>query len=290
MPTKVLLDTDIGSDIDDAFALAYLLAQPECELLGVTTVSGQPELRAQLADALCRVAAKDIPIAAGAAEPLRGDQRQREVPQAEALARWPHGEHFPADSAVPLLREGIRSNPGEVVLLAVGPLTNVAQLFEADAEAPALLKALVMMGGDYAGDTTKPEWNLSCDPLAARRVFESGVPVLRAAGLDVTRRVRLERPRVRERCRGPLLAAVLDFARTWFERREAVTFHDPLAAAAIFDDGVCHFATGEVDVSVEGATAGLTRWRPTERGRHEVAREADVARFFVHYFGAFREP
>lgn len=287
MPTKVLLDTDIGSDIDDAFALAYLSAQPECELLGVTTVSGQPEVRAQLADALCRAAGKEIAIAAGAAEPLRGVQRQPEVPQAEALARWPHAAHFPADYAVPLLREAIHSNPGEVVLLAVGPLTNVARLFEADAEAPALLKALVMMGGDYAGDSAEPEWNLSGDPLAARRVFESGVPVLRAAGLDVTRRVRLEWPQVRERCRGPLLAAVLDFARSWFERREAVTFHDPLAAATIFDDGTCRFAPGEVDVSLEGATAGLTRWRPTERGRHEVAREVDVARFFAHYFGVF---
>ena len=67
---KVLLDTDIGSDIDDAICLAYLLAKPECELLGITTVSGEPEKRAMLASAICRTAGRDIPIFPGAPLPL----------------------------------------------------------------------------------------------------------------------------------------------------------------------------------------------------------------------------
>ena len=70
MPTKVILDTDIGSDIDDAVCLAYLLAQPECELLGITTVTGEPVARAKMASALCRVAGVDIPIYPGAPDPL----------------------------------------------------------------------------------------------------------------------------------------------------------------------------------------------------------------------------
>lgn len=69
MTLKVLLDTDIGSDIDDAVALAYLLAQPECELLGITTVSGEAAKRAQLASALCKVAGRDIPIFPGREAP-----------------------------------------------------------------------------------------------------------------------------------------------------------------------------------------------------------------------------
>ena len=72
MPTKVLLDTDIGSDIDDAVCLAYLLAQPECELLGITTVSGEPVQRAMIASAVCTLAGQQIPIYPGAADPLLG--------------------------------------------------------------------------------------------------------------------------------------------------------------------------------------------------------------------------
>ena len=87
MPTKVLFDTDIGTDIDDAVCLAYLLAQPACELLGITTVSGEPTKRAMLASALCRAAGKDIPIFPGTEEPLLIEQRQPRAQQADALGR-----------------------------------------------------------------------------------------------------------------------------------------------------------------------------------------------------------
>ncbi len=83
--TKILLDTDIGSDIDDAVCLAYLLAQPECELMGITTVSGEPEKRAAMASAQCRAAGKEIPIFPGAPLTLLTGQRQAECPQAAAL-------------------------------------------------------------------------------------------------------------------------------------------------------------------------------------------------------------
>ena len=95
MSTKILLDTDIGSDIDDAVALAWLLANPDCDLLGITTVTGQAKTRAQLASVLCRVAGKSIPIFPGAETPLLVCQRQKEAPQGAALERWPHEKSFP---------------------------------------------------------------------------------------------------------------------------------------------------------------------------------------------------
>lgn len=84
---KLLLDTDIGSDIDDAVCLAYLLAQPECELLGITTVSGEPEKRAMLASTLCKVAGKEPPILPGAAQPLLVQRAQTSASQSAALER-----------------------------------------------------------------------------------------------------------------------------------------------------------------------------------------------------------
>src|SRR5437773_4443121 len=94
-PLPLIFDTDIGSDIDDAIALAYLLKQPRCDLLGITTVTGQPQVRAQLSDAVCRAFGRqEVPVHSGAAQPLLGAQLQPEVPQKAVLPKWPHREKF----------------------------------------------------------------------------------------------------------------------------------------------------------------------------------------------------
>src|SRR5437016_2499354 len=132
----LVLDTDIGSDIDDAVALAYLLRQPRCELLGVTTVTGNVAQRAALCDVICRAAARDdVPIHTGAPEVLLFGPGQPQVPQYEAIAGRPHRTEFPPNTAVEFLRRTIRERPGQVTLLTIGPLTNVALLFATDPEA-----------------------------------------------------------------------------------------------------------------------------------------------------------
>src|SRR5271169_3398115 len=91
----ILLDTDIGSDIDDAVCLAYLLRQPRCELLGITTVTGEAQKRAMLADAICRAAGRtDIPIHCGAEQPFLIPQQQPQAPQSVILADFPHRSEF----------------------------------------------------------------------------------------------------------------------------------------------------------------------------------------------------
>src|SRR5512135_1675688 len=111
MSVKILLDTDIGSDIDDAVCLAYLLANPDCELLGITTVSGQAELRAQLASAVCRAAGQEVPIYPGTETPLLVDQLQKTAQQAAALTQWPHQGAFPRGEAIEFLRRTIHAHP-----------------------------------------------------------------------------------------------------------------------------------------------------------------------------------
>src|SRR5574338_566858 len=109
--TKVLLDTDIGTDVDDAVALAYLLAHPDCELLGITTVTGEPEKRASLASVVCKAAGKAIPIYPGADRPIDGEQRQPIAQQATVLPIWAHDTDFPLNQAVDFLANTIRSYP-----------------------------------------------------------------------------------------------------------------------------------------------------------------------------------
>jgi purine nucleosidase len=289
---KVLLDTDIGSDIDDAACLAYLLAQPECELLGITTVTGEAHKRAMMASALCKVAGRSVPIFPGAEEPLLISQQQPCAPQAAGLARWDHDATFPRGQAVGFLRQTIREHPEEIILLAIGPLTNVAQLFSADAEVPTLLRGLVMMCGvftDRFPNAGPLEWNAKLDPHATAIVYGVATSVHRSIGLDVTCQVTMPATEVRQRFHADLLRPVLDFAEVWFERADKITFHDPLAAASIFAEDICMFERGIVDVEVaDPDLQGLTLWRPGGPGaRHEVALTVNPGRFFEHFFSVF---
>src|SRR5687768_14905216 len=129
---KVLLDTDIGTDVDDAVCLAYLLAHPQCDLLGITTVTGEADKRPALASVVCRAAGKDIPIYPGFENPMVGELRQQIAQQAAVLPHWPHQSDFPQGQAIDFMRQTIRAHPSEVILLTVGPLTNAGQLFAAD--------------------------------------------------------------------------------------------------------------------------------------------------------------
>ncbi len=292
MKEKVLLDTDIGSDIDDAVCLAYLLANPQCDLLGVTTVTGDVVKRAQMVSALCKMAGKEVPIFPGASETFLVPQRQPHVPQAAALEKFAHQESFPMGHAIGFLRDTIRKYPGEVTLLSIGPLTNLGLLFTLDPEIPVLLKQLVMMVGVFS--TRFPgsnylEWNALIDPHATAMVYRHPVKVHRSIGLDVTRQVVMDRGEVRRRFQAGLLKGVLEFAEVWFMQRPVITFHDPLAAATIFDDQICSFERGQVDVELTSARlAGMTLFTPKpEDGAHEVALGVNPERFFEHYFGMF---
>jgi len=222
---KVIYDTDIGSDIDDAIALAYLLAHPDCDLLGITTVSGEAVKRAQMASALCIAAGKDIAIFPGIEQPFLTDQKQPKCPQATALIRWDHWSDFPENQALDFMRRTIRANPGEVTLLATGPMTNIGLLFAIDPEIPALLKGLVMMVGvftDRLSGTGSLEWNAICDPHAIARIYQTPVAVHRSIGIDVTTQVTMGAAEVRKRFQTRLLRPVLDFAEVWFRDRAAI--------------------------------------------------------------------
>ncbi len=292
MPIKVLLDTDIGSDIDDAVCLAYLLANPACDLLGITTVTGDTVKRASMASILCKIAGKKIPIHPGRRHPLVIKETQSEVPQAAALSKWDHDTKFSQGEAVEFMRGTIQSNPGEVTLLGIGPMTNIAALFAADEEIPKLLKSLVLMCGVFSNRIAHlppSEWNAKLDPEATAIVYRAAPPVHRSIGLDVTLQVQLPADDVRKKFQAPLLRPVLDFAEVWFEHAKTITFHDPLASAIIFDDTICSWERGQVDVELKSERlAGATLWSAKPDGPHEMAATVDAPRFFDHYFGFFK--
>jgi purine nucleosidase len=288
----VWLDTDIGSDIDDALALAYLLAQPECELLGISTVTEVDNGRAKLASALCKVAGKNIPIYPGAFAPLLAPPRQTEVHQAIALEKWAHDTDFSQGQAVLALRDAIRQNPGEVTLLTIGPLTNIALLFALDPEIPALLKEIVLMCGAYRmyGWSNGVEWNALLDPHAAAMVYRAPVRRHISYGLDVTTQVQLPREECEARLSQSRLGrCVFDMAQEWFGRYSHITFHDPLTAACVFEPEICKTESGLVEIELESPRlGGFTHWQPGE-GPHEVAFGVDAPRFIETYFSQIKD-
>ena len=283
----MLFDTDIGTNVDDALALAYLLQQPRCELLGITTVTGDTAKRAALAAVLCEAAGRpQIPVHRGAENVLLYGPGQPEVPQYAAVAHRLGKADWPAGTAVRFMQGVIRSRPGEVTLLAVGPPTNVALLFALDPEAPGLLRSFVSMAGSFSGAYPKSrDWNSVCDPLATAIAFQAGArsPQRRHVGLDVTMRCRLSADEVRRRCRGPVLEAVLEMAGPWFAEHDHVTFHDPLAALSVFEPDLCAYRRGRVSVDDEGHT----HFTEDASGPEEVAVSVEPERFFEAYFSVF---
>lgn len=286
--TKVLLDTDIGTDVDDAVCLAYLLSHPDCELLGITTVTGEAEKRASLASVLCKATGKEIPIYPGADRPMQGDQRQPVAQQAAVLSGWPHETHFPLNQAVDFLANTIRAHPGEVTLLTIGPLTNAGILFSIYPDIADLLAALVIMGGNF--DETGPEasrieGNVANDRHASEIVYNTRVRLHRSLGLNVTQRIVMPAEEVRAKFTSPLLHPVLDMAEIWFATfYPSITFHDPLAAATIFEPDLCSYDAGRVRVDHQDSP-GKTFWQPGgSNAPHQVAMSVDVDRYFEHFF------
>jgi len=191
------------------------------------------------------------------------------------------------------LRTTIRSRPGEVVLLAIGPLTNLGLLFTLDPELPALLRELVLMCGVFtAGNGHGPgsrEWNALCDPLATAITYRARPPRFTSIGLEVTTQCVLDADECRRRfteAGGPLLV-VAEMAEVWFRGgARHITFHDPLAGAVIFEPHLCEYTEGEVTVETTSPLlAGLTTLQTRSESKpHRIATRVQPDRFFAHYF------
>ena len=114
MAKKIFLDTDIGSDIDDVICLTYLLNNPDCDLLGITTVTGEQEKRAKIARKLCTDAKQNIPVVSGRGDPLIIPQYQRIADQARVVENWHDNSGDPFPNAIDFMRRTIHENPHEV--------------------------------------------------------------------------------------------------------------------------------------------------------------------------------
>lgn len=257
MPTSLVLDTDLGTDVDDVLALAVILGSPELELTGVTTVYGDVVLRARMAARVARIAGRDVgPIVAGRSEPRSG----REVWWAGhegALLTGLDQERIADRDAIELLA-------GSPTVVAIGPLTDVADAVE---QPGCAIERLYLMGGDFS--LAGAEHNIKCDVDAAAAVFGSGVPAT-VIGLEQTTRIRLRAPEVAEiEAAGPLGELLAAEIRQFWEFRQADfnVPHDPAAVLMLVEPELFTFGTGRVEVDPNG----FTRFTPDPVGPHRIA-------------------
>ena len=285
MATRLILDTDIGSDVDDCLALAFILGSPELRLEGVTCVYGDVSLRARMVLKLLHLAGRtDVPVMLGAGQPLLG---LRPIywpghegvglldPADEALA--PASEH-----AVDFIVRTVMANPGEIHLLAIGPLTNVALAFGREPRLAERLAHLTIMGGAVRGpDRLRfpyAEHNIACDPEAAHVVLSAGAPTT-LVPLDVTTRVEI-RPEDVARIRAtgtPFHEAVARQVELYprFAETGATFLHDPLAAAVVVRPDLVELAALRVEVETQGRlAAGMTLAREPTAEAPATARVA----------------
>ena len=177
-PEKIIIDTDIGDDVDDAFAVALALRSPELQILGITTAFGDTETRAKLLDRLLgETGHSDIPVGIGI-HTQATSFTQRAYAEAGHFARTTHPQ------AVDFILDQIRKNPGKITLVGIGPLVNIGALIDRDKETFRKLRRVVLMGGSvYRGygdqhRPPEPEWNIDRDPASAKALFTSGVPIV----------------------------------------------------------------------------------------------------------------
>jgi len=191
----LLLDTDIGDDVDDVFALLLAARQPQVELMGVTTVYGDVNERTRIARKLLRLAGRtDVPVVTGLGTTLSGRDPGPVMSSGLGFATADEPVGTGANSgAVAFLIRRIRMSPVAPVLVAIGPLTNVGAALREAPDIVGRLRALILMGGRLGADAAKGEHNVNSDAAATQIVLESAAP-LRIGTFEVTMRARLGRP------------------------------------------------------------------------------------------------
>jgi purine nucleosidase len=303
MSTPIILDCDPG--IDDALAIAFATASPEIDLVGLTSVAGNVSLAKTTANALAVasfVGAKDVPVTPGCAAPLlRQAHRAGHVHGDSGLggAVLPPAAQAARDGhAIDFILDTVGAAPGEITLVATGPLTNIALAVRREPRLATWVKDFVIMGGSASRGNVNhaAEFNIWADPEAAAMVFSAGWTV-RMIGLDVTLRARATAA-VQERMRGlgelgaQLLLPALSLYKDSNDTAGEPPVHDVCAIVSIADPGVFTYTPARVQVETQGTlTSGMTvtDFSESSGSAHNalVGTAIDADRFWTTVLGAY---
>src|SRR6266702_1916868 len=258
---KIIIDSDIGDDIDDAFALGLALSSPEFEILGVSASFGDTPARARMLDRMLgELGRSDIPVAMGAPANVNLNAfTQRRYAESGTFSRGSH------PASADFILDQARKYPGQVTLVAIGPLPNIGAMIDKDVATFRKLKRVVIMGGsirplvDPYGVATPiaphPEWNIKNDIASAQKLFSAGVPLL-VMPLDSTANLKLhEVARTALFAHGTMLTNIL--AGLYYEwsaatRSPTPILYDPLTLASLLQPSLCPLTPMHIAVDDAG--------------------------------------
>ena len=269
---KVILDTDIGDDIDDSFALLLLLESHKFNCLGVTTVFRNSLKRAKMAKQIIRSLGYDIKVYRGIDDPLKQnidhliskEIKEKEKYDEDGKYIFPQydksmeNEKVEDENAVDFIIRMIHLYPHEVTLIPIGPLTNIASAIKKDPTIVPLIKEIRLMGAGL--NLNFVERNIFCDPDAAKIVFSSNINKIVAVTINVTSLTSLTEEEVNslKNNNSKAIKLVYEAMMKWFKHYEfsSPVMHDPLTVASLIDESIintqlCHL---DVDLSKDGYT------------------------------------
>jgi pyrimidine-specific ribonucleoside hydrolase len=306
--TTVVIDTDAGSD--DVMAVALLLSHPDVTIDAITVVNGLAHVDAgarNMGRLLDLAGRKRVPVFAGRNTPMRGTAEfpaewRKIADNLPGVALPPASRRPETKRAADYLVEKLRTAPTPVQILALGPLTNIAEAIERDRSVAAHMREIVIMGGAvrvpgnlqdgglFHTSNSTAEWNIFIDPMAARIVFRSGVPI-RLIALDATNKVKIGPEFLKEfeaqghSPLGRVVAGVLEADR---EAIDAGIFYawDPLAAAALLRPSIVKTAALHIDIKEDAPEEGRTV-ASVRQPNAKVAVDADAAAFLALFLESF---
>ena len=302
-PLKVILDTDIGDDIDDALALALIVRSPELDLRGVTTVFGNTAARTRQALTELVIAGRpDVPVATGCGATMASRPFDHAYASLDKLPNQdgtclPVGQLPVADSrhGVDFLIDTIMAGTGDIIPVTIGGLTNMAMALVKEPRLRTKIPRIVVMAAEFRNPLA--EWNIRCDPEAAHLVFASGIP-LHVTTWHIGMNAQFRNPDVARitGCKQPLAQYLHRAILAWqrHHRHSGLesmpSLFDPLAVATMIQPDLCTWRQGTVTVELQGsATYGYTSFRERADGPHRIAwevnREAAIAWYLERICG-----
>lgn len=306
----LLLDTDIGTDIDDAYALIFAAMSPEFDLRAVTVVNNDVVLRAKIARRLLDLLGRaEVPVGLGSALSLTPGERRGwggHEGRGLSLSDDAAGGHVPelaqnspmdAARRIAECAETAHAEGKPLLVCPIGAMTNVALALRCYPDSARKIGRIVAMAADFAGfgaDNARTEHNIACDPVAADIVLRSGLPIT-LVSLNVTNRVPMTLQDVEaiEAIGGPLADALAGMHRVWFEfiKREHSPMHDGLALASVVDSEVVTFTEASATVQPHGERTGWMTYAEPESGvpAIQIASDVDAARFHTLFQGRVQQ-
>jgi purine nucleosidase len=305
MPLPILLDTDIGTDIDDAYALILAAASPELDLRGVTTVNSDTVLRARIAKLLLRMMDReDVPVSVGEAGSLtHGVERGfmgHEGRGIDLTSIHPDTDFDPRPAAqfIGDATRAAHEAGTPLTIITIGALTNLALALRECPDDLALAGGVIAMASNYQGfgeEQACGEHNVACDTVALEAVLRSGLLVT-LVGLNVTNQTWMDRGQVERFAAlgGPLAEALASMHRIWFEaiRADRTPMHDGLAVAAAFRPDLLELEPVSARVLHDAPAPGTVLYNPpdpAEVTRCWIAKSVDAPAFHDLLYGRVEE-